>query len=727
MTNVIPLRPSAPVPATTAPVVDWLDANRLSNLAGIAPANARDALCRGKRGEAWQGVVLDVREVGGVLACRPDSLPEPLFAAWLERHGGQLEPASPVESTEPAATVTAPVSIDPRATERMAVGLWRLTLIRPVLEHPAGSGERNRMVHEIASRRHIKPGGREVTVSVSSLRNWIRDYERGGVAALADKPRKDKGRGRVQVSREWDSALAERLGAELVAAITAELTTYVRSLWRSGVAGWRECADLAGTWLVERSEQALAEAGETMGREVLAHCCSVSRRRVEAEREFAVVAQAENDAKAFFDTMIPRIRRHREGMLPMDLVVGDVTPLDIYMDREDGSQVTARLISWLDMATNRLWLSIYIPPKGRGVTRLQVAASFASMCASWGLPRRLYLDNGSEYNWAEMLTGFAQLSRMSAHMQVSLLSDADPRTRSAVDDVRGELIRARAYNAPAKPIEGIFSVINTVISMLPGYVGGDRMRKKTHNVGKAPVSFPGGPRDLLDALNVALTRYHNKAQSGSLAKRSPREVYQQHIDAGWRRVAVDSLALLLSFADELERTVHQGRVQYTPRTGGTVYYTHDRLLPLSTRKVRVRIPAHDPRFCFVFRPGSDDLLCCALPDPTFHALDLAGAKEQSRRHGELRRWIAERKQDCDLLDLVEELRRHNTHSPAMPEAPIGARVEVTEEIAAMLAAVEQEASRALDDQQVRRASAGQLSQWGDDEDPYLDAVGWGDE
>ena len=26
----------------------------------------------------------------------------------------------------------------------------------------------------------------------------------------------------------------------------------------------------------------------------------------------------------------------------------------------------------------------------------------------------------------------------------------------------------------------------------------------------------------------------------------------------------------------------------------------------------------------------------ALPDPTFHALDLAGAKEQSRRHGELR-------------------------------------------------------------------------------------------
>jgi hypothetical protein len=52
------------------------------------------------------------------------------------------------------------------------------------------------------------------------------------------------------------------------------------------------------------------------------------------------------------------------------------------------------------------------------------------------------------------------------------------------------IVRAKPYNARAKPIEGIFGVLETHhFAKLPGWVGGNRMKSKTANIGRAR-SFP---------------------------------------------------------------------------------------------------------------------------------------------------------------------------------------------------------------------------------------------
>lgn len=59
-------------------------------------------------------------------------------------------------------------------------------------------------------------------------------------------------------------------------------------------------------------------------------------------------------ARQFFDRMLPRTCRHREGLQPMDIVVGDVPPIDILLTCADGSTATPRAIAWLGVATRRL-------------------------------------------------------------------------------------------------------------------------------------------------------------------------------------------------------------------------------------------------------------------------------------------------------------------------------------------------------------------------------------
>ena len=126
----------------------------------------------------------------------------------------------------------------------------------------------------------------------------------------------------------------------------------------------------------------------------------------------------DKDARQFFDRMLPRIRRHREGLQPMDIVVGDVHPIDILLTRADGSTVTPRAIAWLDVATQRLHVTLVQLEKGEGIKQVHVAQAFAAMCSAWGLPHQLYLDNGAEYGWQDMLDGFAQLSRLTGDAPV---------------------------------------------------------------------------------------------------------------------------------------------------------------------------------------------------------------------------------------------------------------------------------------------------------------------
>jgi hypothetical protein len=164
----------------------------------------------------------------------------------------------------------------------------------------------------------------------------------------------------VVVSRRWDRSVPfDHATKELIA---AKLRRRVRSLWAAGAPGWRHVARLATAYLIERTR----EAGLDLPDGELAKRCTLTRGYVVRERRYRSVAVKDKDAKAFFDRQ-PRIRRDCSGLKPLELVIGDVHPVDIYYRRDDGSLATAKLIGWLDAANNRFLGHTVFLQKGEGV------------------------------------------------------------------------------------------------------------------------------------------------------------------------------------------------------------------------------------------------------------------------------------------------------------------------------------------------------------------------
>ncbi|WP_395029779.1 Mu transposase C-terminal domain-containing protein [Alcaligenes aquatilis] len=729
---------SVPTPNTSrAPAIsvlnavnsDWLTADDFARLAGIDVRAGQIALRKAVDGKPWRGCYLDIRTVQGIggksgerYEVHLSSLSEDLRWKWAK------EQRKDCVADTPAVTLVMPERLlsDPTASKRTEQAMWIYSIIRPVLGLRRHKPERSAAVTEVLSREYTRPDGKRVRISKTQLYEWINRYEKSELEGLKPRSRKDAGHSRVLITRRWDGACP--LDTTKKQAVAEALAHYVRSLWGSGVPGWQVVQRFATEKLVKLSRA----AGWNIPDEKAPTLCAVTRRFVEQGRKDSLLAVYDQDAKQYCDLYIPRIRRNREGIKPMDVVVGDVHPLDIAVCREDGSIVYPRAICWHDVATNRLYGTLVLLEKGEGIKQAHVAASFAAMCAAWGLPLTLYLDNGSEYSWHEMMTAFSEISRLTQAMDrkfgVSPLK-AESEIGELVSEQR-QVVRARPYNAPAKPIEGLFSVIEqTVLSMIPGWTGGDRMRAKTHNVGKAPIPYTGTADDFLSDFDTALSFYHGAKQGGSMQGQSPEQAYRAHVDAGWTKTGVSPQVLLLAFAEEGKRKASRGYISWN----GVEYYD-DALLPYTGQSLTVRVARHSPDYCFVF-DAKRTLICAAGVAPTFGFLDPAGAKEQARREKVMRRHVAEVRENSSRLDLVGEMREVVKGSPAMVQAPTGTTVAISDEAAQMLRglqarqAVEQELLD--DDRKVKAAQASpkRLSQWHspDYTDPYLEAVQWSDE
>lgn len=677
---------------------DWISPKQFSVLVNISERKAQQALANAVGGKKWRNNELQVKrlenERGGNSGLRYElyvpSLPADLKAKWYaqflsDSRVPQVPTSMTAGSTDKDKTLLK--SID----DKYEIAQWRYNIIKRALAYPPHSKERSEMINQIALQKHVKPDGTTVQLNRSTLYNWLKVYGNGvkigGLPALLRKQRNDTNVERVLISRIWDKAFAHLENKDQ---ISSALTNYIRSLWANGCPSWRNVLRFAENQLCELTRPYARDLHEKS----LSKLCVLSRTKIEREKQYQLIAIHEQDAKLYFDKYLPRIKRDRAGIFPMDIIVGDVHPVDIGVRRDDGSIAYARAVAWQDVATNRLWLTLVLLEKHEGVRREHVAMSFASMCQSWGLPKKIYLDNGSEYNWSEMIKGFTELAYLAQTDFTVMYLDDNPELRAVV--------RSRPYNAPAKPIEGLFSVLEQkYFKMIPGWVGGNRMKKKTHNVGKEPEPFPGTWDEFHAAIDTALALYHTQPQQGTLAGRSPYESLQNYIETGWGKTAIGYTELLLAFCEEETRTVYAGGYVLWNKT----WYQHDRLLPYSNQKITVRYPKHDPRFVFAFTGRK--LLCTAPLAVRYGFLDRAGAKEQSRRAGKLRRYIACLKRNCDRLDLVAiSQQEENKHT--MP-VPTSQREIVSTELQQMLCSLEQATVTLLDNAATKQQQ--EVSQW----------------
>jgi putative transposase len=236
---------------------------------------------------------------------------------------------------------------------RRDVGLFRYSLIREPAEPGLAARERGVLVRDLAAREHTGPGGDRALVSRSSLDRWIRAYKAGGFEALLPKARQGEPR-----TPKALLDLAEALKREAPKRTAAGVAEIMR---RTG----------GQAPSVRTLQRHFARAG-------------LNRMR---------------------DGHPPRVYGRFEASEPGDLWTGDAL---------HGLQVGGRktyLFAFIDdhsrLLTGYRW--------GCFEDTLRLEAALRSGLASRGVPRAIYVDNGSSFCSAQLLRACATLRIRLVH------------------------------------------------------------------------------------------------------------------------------------------------------------------------------------------------------------------------------------------------------------------------------------------------------------------------
>ena len=77
--------------------------------------------------------------------------------------------------------------------KKLDLALWRYGIVSPLLHRDAGEVRLCEFLDGLASQSYIRPGGDRVDLSAETIRKWFYRYRTGGLPALEDKERSDKG------------------------------------------------------------------------------------------------------------------------------------------------------------------------------------------------------------------------------------------------------------------------------------------------------------------------------------------------------------------------------------------------------------------------------------------------------------------------------------------------------------------------------------------------------
>jgi len=242
------------------------------------------------------------------------------------------------------------------------VALFRYSVLGPLISRAQlQRGELKATIQELAARHYDIPGSRNSHVSEKTIEGWYYDWRRGGIEALAPKPRSDRGQ----------SKLAPELQEALLAAKRENPRRSIRAL--------RRLLEHRGT--VAKDELSRS----AIHRLLQAHGLSrPSGAASEPEERRAYVAEYAGD------------------IWYGDVMHGPRVPME-------GKQRKAYLVSLMDDASRLIVHSAFCP----GETALDIEAVLKQAVLKRGLPVKLVIDNGPAYR-AKTLQGIC--ARLGIHL-----------------------------------------------------------------------------------------------------------------------------------------------------------------------------------------------------------------------------------------------------------------------------------------------------------------------
>ncbi len=531
-----------------------------------------------------------------------------------------------------------------------ALSNLRYNIIEPALQYPKNSNERGGEITKILTERHFDLDGRPLNLAARTLHSWIADYERTGtIAGLRRTKRIDAGDRRFVLSRAWDSAVPFDEVTKL--RIFTDTLNMVRGYIAEGLAR-SKIKVLAGEYLVNTTR---AHGYRPNDPDALAHVCRIPDRLIQENRKYKRVYDLKYNAKRAHDTK-PRIRRTIGDLEPMECVVLDVHKINVLVPRSDGKAVTPYLLGFIDAATRRCWCELILV-EGRGAVRNtdQIAAFMAmAMHPAFGLPKTIYVDNGSEYLFADFL---------DAAMKLGVGVEQVGRKR------KSNVVRAKAYNAAAKVIEAWFGHLEQqFLKHLPGWIDDDRMNAQSPTLGKQIKPFEGGFDGFRSAFFGLLKSYEHFPQQGEFKGKSPSQMLKAHVDNGWQAIIIDPKDFLTAFTKPRTVAVRQGTFRFDNR-----HWTCDELL----RSADPQAVAHIPQFGLQFNElRVDDCqgnpIGFASADRVYEYLDPRGARESARRSHVWRTALNAMRKGIPQIDVAKELIAYGENAlPVHPNEPSG--------------------------------------------------------
>lgn len=607
----------------------------MEELASLADISRQRAWYVCRRGH-WKGCELEILEHVGRGGNRGKTylVKVSSFPPYLQERLKALQ--TPVEGR------SMPISGSGAAHERA----WWLHILGSALEHPKGSAERKAALVAIAAQKHLDWHGRSITISLRTLQRKLARME--GEGNTARFGRADRGKKRVFISRVWDKAVP--FDGSTKEKVIHDLKQEIRGLLKGG-ASWGHTRELTRNKLMTLTR---AEGFRPNDPALLERICAIPSALVSAELHYRKVHQFKKDRKAYEDSK-PRIRRTIAGMRPMELVVVDVHPIDVHVLRADGTVATPRLLGFMDWATQRVWSELVFFDARGGVRNVDMIEAFGAMVEhpSFGLPENIYFDNGTENLFAAYLDDALKLTLPGFH---------GPERASRI-------VKALPYNASAKPIERWFGDFEKrYLSALPGWIGGDRMKKKQEAIGRTVAPF-GAFEEFVPTFYGMLRAYeHTRQGKGSALKgQSPASAFKSHVDAGWAATVMSRDEVRAACAKTETRKVTQGAISVHGRI-----WTCDELQRHMHDDVQVRVPAYHAPAELLLLDLNDERLGIALPDREYHPLDVRGAQATATRQTAHRKAIRALDRSAPDIPLAERLIALGlSHDDVVPNPPVG--------------------------------------------------------
>ncbi|SKC68563.1 Mu transposase C-terminal domain-containing protein [Maledivibacter halophilus] len=370
---------------------------------------------------------------------------------------------------------------------------------------------------------------KENEIGFRTLYNWIKDYEKNGLAGLMKKEKSNKGKS-MSFCLEAEMLMKSYYLTPIRRTKTASYEKMVKEAERLGSEACDKCRFNQGSKLRKKLE-AQGYVIETCKKEnkkgMKYSKCSKSASRILNSIPEEIVAYARRGKKYWEANFMHKADRKKPEIVN-ECWFGDHYRFNAFAVDKDGNVARPWLTAWYDIATGCMvgWC-ITMQPNSRTIAEafiygIQEKKDFPF----WGVPKVVYTDNGKDYRSHAFEGGKIIEKKYANAIEYNL------ETEGLLKQLKVGNIHAKAYHGWVKPVERFFGTFSDkYVREIPGWCGTDPEER--------PETFAKDLKRLikhnklwtLDELkewfvNIVLKEYHNTPHGGYGGK-TPMELYME--------------------------------------------------------------------------------------------------------------------------------------------------------------------------------------------------------